>query len=84
MERKTSRCKYCESENQTSFGGEIALHFRGLVGLNKPILWVFPDVSVCLNCGTAVFGVPDREMQVLRDGKPQHEIGSTARQDGGR
>jgi hypothetical protein len=37
---------------------EIAIHFPGVKGLEKPIVWVFPEVSVCLSCGNAEFVVP--------------------------
>ena len=46
-------CIHCQSENQHTFSGELALHFRGLEGLNKPIIWVFEDISVSLECGYA-------------------------------
>lgn len=63
-------CWLCQSEDQSSFTAEIALHFRGLKNLGKPIVWVFPDVSVCLNCGSGKFRIPERELQVLRTGTP--------------
>ena len=40
-----------QSANQRTFNGEIAIHFPGLEGLGKPIVWVFPKVLVCLICG---------------------------------
>jgi hypothetical protein len=52
------------------FNSEIAIHFPGLEGLDKPIVWVFPKVVVCLHCGLAEFAVPEREMQVLLQGSP--------------
>jgi hypothetical protein len=58
-------CKSCSSENVQNFGGEVALHFRGLDGLNKPIVWIFPEVLVCLNCGFAEFAVPDKQKKML-------------------
>jgi len=64
------RCKTCQSENQSTFTGEIAVHFPGLQGLEKPIVWVFPKILVCLNCGTAKFRIPEKELQVLRTGSP--------------
>jgi len=67
---KTPRCTSCHSENKRIFTGEIAIHFPGLNGLNKPIVWVFPHISVCQNCGLAEFEVPEREMEVLRTGTP--------------
>ena len=63
-------CPSCRLENQKPFTSEIALHFPGITGLNKPIVWVFTKVSVCLNCGKAQFIVPERELDVLRTGAP--------------
>jgi hypothetical protein len=58
-------CKRCASDRQGSFNGEIALHFPGLQGLDKPIVWVFPKLVVCLSCGLAEFTVPEAELLVL-------------------
>jgi len=66
-QKSNSPCKHCHSINQTTFGGEFALHFRGSEGLNKPIVWVFQDVSVCLDCGYAQFAVAEGELEVLRN-----------------
>ena len=63
-------CRACKSDNAKPFNGEVAIHFPGLEGLDKPIVWVFPKVSVCLRCGLAEFTVPEREMKVLGEGKP--------------
>ena len=62
-------CKSCQSQNQRNLNGEIAIHFPGLEGLKKPIVWVFPKVAVCLNCGVAEFTIPERELTVLVEGK---------------
>ena len=64
-----SLCKSCQSDKGGTFNGEIALHFPGLRGLNKPIVWAFPKVAVCLNCGLAEFVVSEQELQVLATGK---------------
>jgi hypothetical protein len=58
-------CKACGSDLQSTFNGEIALHFPGQEGLNEPIVWVFPKVVVCLNCGLAQFAVPEVELSIL-------------------
>jgi hypothetical protein len=50
-------CKRCASDNQSSFNGEVAVHFPGLEGLDKPVVWVFPKLAVCLNCGVTEFTV---------------------------
>jgi len=63
-------CKACTSDNQSSFNGEIAIHFSGLKGLDKPIVWVFPKLAVCLECGSTEFIVPERELRVLVQGVP--------------
>jgi hypothetical protein len=32
------------------------------------IVWVFPKVQICLNCGFAAFTVPERELRALQQG----------------
>ena len=61
-------CKSCKSENQSIFNGEIAIHFPGLKGLDKPIVWVFPKLVVCLDCGFTEFAIPDTELRQLVEG----------------
>jgi hypothetical protein len=60
-------CKSCQSENHRNFNGEVALHFPGLKGLNKPIVWVFPKVLACMDCGFTEFAIPDTELRQLRE-----------------
>jgi hypothetical protein len=50
---------------QSKFTAEIAIHFPGLKGINKPHVWVFPELLVCLGCGTAEFIVPETELKML-------------------
>ena len=61
-------CKTCGSDKQKKFTAEMAIHFPGLKGLEKPIVWVFPELLVCLNCGNAEFAVPETELRVLAKG----------------
>jgi len=63
-------CKGCQSDKQSVLNGEIAIHFPGADGLGKSIVWVFQKLVVCLHCGLAEFDVPERELQVLRQGSP--------------
>jgi hypothetical protein len=65
-----SSCRSCQSSNWSTFTGEIAIHFRGLEGIDKPIVWVFPNIAICLDCGFSEFIVPERELQVLTHGVP--------------
>lgn len=60
-------CKSCESEHQSTFNAEVAIHSPGLKGLNKPIVWVFPKLVVCLDCGLTEFVIPETELRRLRE-----------------
>jgi len=40
----------------------------GLKGLERPIVWVFPKLLLCLDCGVTEFTVPKSETRVLREG----------------
>jgi hypothetical protein len=56
-------CKTCHSDRQGEFNGEIAVNVPK--GPEPPIVWVFPKVLVCLNCGSAEFQVPEEELPAL-------------------
>lgn len=58
-------CKWCGSDKQRRFTAEVAIHCPGLEGLNKPIVWVFPELFLCLNCGKAEFIVPAKDLRTL-------------------
>ena len=61
-------CKSCGSVNQSKFIGEICIHFPELKKVDKPVVWVFPELVVCLDCGTAQFAVPEGELRQLAKG----------------
>jgi len=63
-------CKSCGSANQSKFIGEIGIHFPGFKNIDKPIVWVFPEIVICLDCGTAEFAVPEAELRLLAKGDP--------------
>lgn len=48
-------CKLCQSRNKISYPSEIAIHTFGLECLRKPAVMVFPELSLCLDCGYAEF-----------------------------
>ncbi|MGC1416673.1 MAG: hypothetical protein WA817_15415 [Candidatus Acidiferrum sp.] len=54
-----------QSEKVTA---EIAIHFPGPKNIDKPIVWAFPEIVVCLDCGTAEFVVPESELRQLAKG----------------
>jgi hypothetical protein len=58
-------CRACGSDKQAEFTAEIALRFPGPGNLDKPHLLVFPQILVCLICGSAGFTVPESQLQIL-------------------
>jgi hypothetical protein len=61
-------CKSCGSVNQRNLTAEIGIHFPGLKNIDMPVVWVFPELIVCLDCGTAEFAVPEDELRQLAKG----------------
>jgi hypothetical protein len=61
-------CKHCSSDHQSTFSTEMNIHFPGIEGLDKPTVWVFPKVVVCLDCAFAEFVVPKNELHALVEG----------------
>jgi len=61
-------CMLCTSDNQAEFTAEIMLHFSGHRNINNPGILSFPKVSVCLDCGSSEFTIPEAELQELRAG----------------
>lgn len=58
-------CRSCGSLNQGTLTAEMAIDFPGLKNIGKPVVWVFPEIVVCLDCGTAEFAVPESELRLL-------------------
>ena len=44
----------------------MGIHFVGLVNLEKPAVWVFPQLSACLDCGFTEFVIPEKELHELK------------------
>ena len=59
-------CKSCRSVNQKKFSAEMGIHFPELKDIDKPTVWVFPEVIVCLDCGMAEFSVSGAELRQLQ------------------
>jgi hypothetical protein len=59
-------CKSCGAAGLGRFTTEVAIHVRDI---NRPLVFVFPDIFVCLNCGKAEFAadfaVPEDELRLL-------------------
>jgi hypothetical protein len=58
-------CKACGSPNHSTFSA-----VRGVEGLDKPTVWVFPELLVCLDCGFAQCLIPETELPKLARGSP--------------
>ena len=50
-------CQLCGSGNQAELDAEMIIHSSGLKNLDKPGVWVFSEVLVCLDCGSSHFTV---------------------------
>lgn len=61
-------CKSCGSVNLDKFRAEMGIHFPGLKNIDKPVVWVFPDLVVCLDCGFAEFTAPEAQLLLLARG----------------
>jgi hypothetical protein len=70
-------CKSCGTVNRRKFIGEICIHFPGLKNIDKPLVWVFPEIVLCLDCGMAIFVVPETELRLLAKGDtaPEDDLG---------
>jgi len=66
----TNPCKSCGTPKRFTFTSEIAIRFAGVEGLTEPIVFAFPEMTICLDCGLAEFVIPERELEVLRTETP--------------
>jgi len=48
------------------FTAEICIHHVGIDDIDKPATFVFPRLTVCLDCGFAEFVIEENELQQLR------------------
>jgi len=66
-------CLACRSNNEAEFPAEMIIHFSGRRNLDKPGVWVFPRLLVCLDCGLSRSIVPAAELALLSAGTPLSE-----------
>lgn len=65
MKNRLLECCMCESTNQRAFIAEVGIRIPGLQNIDEPVVWVFPEVMICLDCGNAEFIVPETELSAL-------------------
>ena len=58
-------CLVCRSSNQRTFPSELNIHFPGFEGLDRPTVWAFPKLLVCLDCGFTQFTLPGDQVRDL-------------------
>jgi len=61
-------CLSCASDNLAEFAAEVNVHFLGLKNLDKPSVFIFPKLLVCLDCGFSWFATPETELALLARG----------------
>jgi hypothetical protein len=58
-------CRSCGSKEQTKFAGEMGVHVLGLENVDKPVVWVFPNLLVCMTCGYTEFTIGEEQLRLL-------------------
>jgi len=59
-------CRSCHSEMQNEFPAEMNIHAHGRDGMDRPTVWAFPRVRICLECGFAEFQLKQDELYETR------------------
>ena len=44
------------------------IHFLGLENVDKPTVWAFPRLQVCMNCGFTELTMSENELRLLGKG----------------
>jgi len=60
-------------EGSGGTAGEVYIHFPGLKNLDKPGVFKFPKLSVCLDFGISWFATPKTELTSLTTGTATNE-----------
>jgi hypothetical protein len=61
-------CHSCGSIIQRKFNGETCVHLPGLRNIDKPAVFAFTELFVCLDCGATEFTMPKTELHLLVEG----------------
>jgi hypothetical protein len=66
-------CKSCRSIHQHAYPSEINIHPpHDSRNLDKPTVWAFPLLLVCIECGAGEFVLTEAELQELRHSQVQY------------
>jgi hypothetical protein len=58
-------CTSCQSLNVRVYPAELNIHHPGMEGLDKPTVWAFPYLLICVDCGFTNFTLPDDQLREL-------------------
>jgi len=68
--RSAMACRSCGSKEQRKFGAEISVHVLGVENVDKPTVWAFPRLLVCMNCGFTELTIAEDELRQLGKNPP--------------
>jgi hypothetical protein len=60
-------CRSCQSQSEIELTAEMNIHFSGVTNVDKPSVWAFPRLIVCLNCGFVEFLLEREELFQIRN-----------------
>jgi hypothetical protein len=66
MKTDLSICNSCASDNLAEFDSEMNIHFSGVRSLDKPSIFAFPKIMICLNCGSLRSTLSAEELRILQ------------------
>jgi hypothetical protein len=69
-------CKVCGSTIAKEMRSEMALHFNGIENLQKPHVFVFASVRICLQCGFAEFVIEESQLALIKQDGVQKAFGA--------
>lgn len=53
----------------------MSVHTLGLENVNKPVVWMFPKLLVCMDCGFTELTVEENELRLLGK-RPGPDVGT--------
>jgi len=60
-------CRSCQLQSEIELTAEMNIHFSGAANVDKPSVWAFPRLIVCLNCGFVEFVLEREELLQIRE-----------------
>jgi len=66
-------CLSCQSVKQVELTAEMLIHFPRLKRLDKPGVFLFPRLMVCMDCGFSRFTVAKTELESIAKDTLTHE-----------